>query len=110
MLALCLVWGLVIVADSAQFSTSITELSDPAYVGMVLTLQTCLGFLLTMGSIRFMPVFVEQVGWEWAFVGLAVGPVFGVLSMYRLRGLPVAAKIGGSGGGEANERNNQVDG
>ncbi len=95
LLALCLVWGFVIVADSAQFSTSITELSDPAYVGSVLTLQTCLGFLLTMGSIRLMPVFVEQVGWEWAFVGLAIGPAFGALSMYRLRRLPVAAKIGG---------------
>jgi MFS family permease len=95
LLALCLVWGFVIVADSAQFSTSITELSDPAYVGTVLTLQTCLGFLLTMGSIRLMPVFVEQVGWEWAFAGLALGPAFGVVSMYRLRRLPVAAKIGG---------------
>ena len=98
LMALCLVWGFVIVADSAQFSTSITELSEPAYVGTVLTLQTCLGFLLTLGSIRLLPVFVEQVGREWAFVGLACGPAFGALSMYRLRRLPTAVKIGGERG------------
>ncbi|RMF93514.1 MAG: MFS transporter [Nitrospinota bacterium] len=91
----CLLWGVVIVADSAQFSTSITELADPDYVGTALTLQTCLGFLLTLVSIRLLPVWVSWVSWQWAFAGLAVGPAFGVWSMYRLRQLPVAQKLGG---------------
>ncbi|MFB3042387.1 MAG: MFS transporter, partial [Candidatus Poribacteria bacterium] len=95
LLILCLIWGFAIVADSAQFSATITELAEPEYVGTALTLQTCLGFTLTLASIRLMPIFVNQVTWRWAFSLLAIGPVFGVLSMYRLKLLPVAAKIGG---------------
>jgi MFS family permease len=92
---LTLVWGFAIVADSAQFSASITELSEPQYVGTALTLQTCMGFLLTMASIRLIPVLVEWVSWRWAFAFLAIGPFLGALAMYRLKQLPVAAKIGG---------------
>ncbi|MDP6984986.1 MAG: MFS transporter [Candidatus Latescibacterota bacterium] len=95
LLALCLVWGFAIVADSAQFSASITELCDPQYVGTALTLQTCLGFLLTLASIRIVPWLVGPFGWEMVFAFLAIGPVFGIISMARLRRLPEAAKIGG---------------
>ena len=95
LLGLCLVWGFFIVADSAQFSTSITELSDPAYVGTTLTLQTCLGFLLTLITIRLVPYWVGELGWRWAFAPLALGPALGILAMYRLRHSPAADKIGG---------------
>jgi MFS family permease len=92
---LCLIWGFTVISDSAQFSATVTELGDPAYIGTELTLQTCLGFLLTIISIRLIPVFVDWFTWQWAFSLLAIGPFFGVLSMYRLRRLPVAVKIGG---------------
>ena len=92
---ICVVWGFFIVSDSAQFSASITELANPQYVGTALTLQTCVGFLLTLGSIRLMPQAVEWLTWRWAFAVLAVGPIFGVWSMARLRGSPDATKIGG---------------
>ncbi len=95
LILLCLVWGFAIVADSAQFSASITELSEPAYVGTALTLQTSMGFLLTLASIRLIPALVEWVSWRWAFAFLAFGPFLGALSMYRLKQLPVAEKIGG---------------
>jgi MFS family permease len=91
--AVCLVWGFAVVADSAQFSTAVSELSDPRYVGTALTIQTCLGFLLTLFSIRIIPPLVKWAGWEWAFVTLALGPVFGVVSMWRLRRLPEAARM-----------------
>jgi len=90
---LCLVWGTVVVADSAQFSTAISELADPEHIGTALTVQTSLGFLLTMVTIWMIPPLVERVGWEWAFATLAVGPVFGIFSMARLRGLPEAVKM-----------------
>ena len=64
-----------------------------ALMGTALTVQTCLGFLLTTLSIRLMPMLVEKVGWRYAFAFLAPGPVFGVLAMLRLRALPEAAKI-----------------
>ncbi len=97
---LCLIWGLAVPADSAQFSASVTELEDPEYIGTALTIQTCMGFLLTMVSIRLLPVFVNWVSWYWAFSVLAIGPIFGVVSMYRLRQLPEAVKIGGESGSE----------
>jgi sugar phosphate permease len=95
LMGLCLIWGFAIVADSAQFSASITELAEPAYIGTALTIQTCTGFLLTLVSIRLLPVFVNWVTWRWAFALLTIGPIFGVVSMYRLKKLPAAVKIGG---------------
>lgn len=89
----CLVWGLVVVADSAQFSTAVSELSDARYVGTALTMQTSLGFLLTLFTIRMVPPLVESVGWGWAFAALSIGPVFGIWSMLRLRRRPEAVKM-----------------
>jgi MFS family permease len=91
--ALCLVWGFAVVADSAQFSAAVSELSDPRYVGTALTVQTSLGFLLTLFSLRLIPPLVEAVGWEWAFTVLALGPAFGAWSMLRLRRLPEAHRM-----------------
>ncbi len=91
--ALCLIWGIAVVADSAQFSTAVTELTDSRYVGTALTLQTSMGFLLTLLTIRMIPPLVDWVGWEGGFIVLAIGPVFGVISMLRLRGLPEAAQM-----------------
>ncbi|MGH2752214.1 MAG: MFS transporter [Actinomycetota bacterium] len=79
-----LVWGFAVVADSAQFSTLVTELADQAYVGTALTLQLALGFTLTVATIWLIPVLVEAVSWRWAFAFLAPGPALGVLAMRRL--------------------------
>jgi MFS family permease len=89
------VWGVTVIADSAQFSTAITELSAPAYVGTALTTQTCIGFALTMVSIWLIPPLVTQLGWRWAFAALAIGPALGILAMGRLRALPEASKLAG---------------
>jgi MFS family permease len=94
-LLIAVLWGVTIVADSAQFSTAITELSPPAYVGTALTTQTCAGFALTMLTIWLIPPVVVAVGWRWAFATLAVGPVLGVVAMARLRALPEARKLAG---------------
>ena len=74
-----------VVADSAQFSACVTEFADPRYIGTALTLQTCIGFLITTVSIRMMPLLVARVGWEWAFAFLAPGPLLGIVAMMRLR-------------------------
>jgi MFS family permease len=93
-----LVWGVAIVADSAQFSAAVSELAEGSYVGTALTLQTAIGFLLTTVSIQLIPVVVDAVGWRWAFAPLAVGPLVGTLSMQWLRRLPEAAKLAGGRG------------
>jgi len=87
-LGVALLWGITVVADSAQFSTAVTELSPPAYVGTALTTQTCVGFALTTISIWLLPPIVAAVGWRWAFAALAIGPFLGVLAMARLRAAP----------------------
>ncbi len=87
------IWGATVVADSAQFSTCVTELGNPQYIGTALTIQTCIGFLLTSISIELIPRFVKLVGWRFAFVILAPGPLLGVIAMLRLRSLPEAVRI-----------------
>jgi MFS family permease len=93
LLAVAAIWGATVVADSAQFSACVTELSDPRYIGTALTLQTCIGFLITTASISLMPMIEHAVGWRWAFAVLAPGPILGTIAMLRLRGLPEARGI-----------------
>jgi MFS family permease len=95
LLGVAAVWGASVVADSAQFSTCVTELGDPRYMGTALTVQTCCGFLLTTASIYLVPLLADAVGWRYAFAALAPGPLLGTLAMLRLRRLPEAAKIAG---------------
>lgn len=92
---LCLVWGFAIVADSAQFSAAVSELCRKDYTGTALTLQTSLGFLLTLVTIRLIPALEGYVGWNWAFDFLAIGPVIGIWAMYTLRQLPEAKQLAG---------------
>ncbi len=77
-------WGFFIVADSAQFSALVTEVAPPEGVGTALTLQTSLGFLLTMITIQGVPLVVDAAGWRWAFPALALGPAAGIASIRRL--------------------------
>jgi MFS family permease len=93
-----LVWGFAVVADSAQFSTMVTELADQAYVGTALTLQLALGFTLTVVTIWLIPVVERAHGWGWAFALLAPGPALGLLAMLRLKGLPEARQLAGGRG------------
>jgi MFS family permease len=79
-----LLWGFFVVADSAQFSAMVTELSPPHAVGTALTLQTSLGFLLTMITIQMIPALVEVAGWRLAFPVLALGPAAGIAAIQRL--------------------------
>ena len=81
---LCLIWGIAVIADSAQFSTIISEVSDKNYVGTALTCQVALGFLLTAAVIRLMAAIAAQFGWNWALVSMAFGPLLGIWAMSGL--------------------------
>lgn len=82
---IALVWGVFVIADSAQFSVLVTE-SVPAHaVGTALTIQTSLGFLLTTITIQLVPPVVAVIGWRWAFPMLAIGPALGVACIRALR-------------------------
>lgn len=95
LLPVLLVWGISVVADSAQFSAAVSELAPRDYVGTALTLQTSLGFLLTCASIYFLPKVAAAIGWRWSMSVLAVGPAFGVWAMLALRRRPEARLLAG---------------
>lgn len=83
----CILWGFSVIADSAQFSACVSELCEPRYIGTALTLQTCLGFILTLLAIRLVPLLEARVGWRGAFAMLAIGPALGAVAMLRLGSL-----------------------
>ena len=95
---LCIVWSLTIVADSPQFSACTAELAESGYVGTMLTVQTSMGFLLTLITIHLVPVVVDAVGWQFAFLILVPGPVVGIWAMWALRRSPDAARLAGGRG------------
>jgi hypothetical protein len=92
-----LVWGVTVVADSAQFSTAVSELSPPGTAGSALALQTASGFLLTGITILGIGILapVTAAAWQVGFAVLALGPAVGIVAMWRLRQRPEAVKMAG---------------
>jgi len=98
LMVVALVWGISVIADSAQFSAAIAELSPPDAVGTMLTAQTGVGFLLTLVTIHLVPWIAAEADWFWAFMPLAAGPALGVLAMAALRRRPEARFLAGGRG------------
>ncbi|GHC17099.1 MFS transporter [Aidingimonas halophila] len=84
-LAVGLIWGFWVVADSAQFSTLVTEVADQSYVGTALTLQLAIGFTLTVPTLWLIPIVANALGWGAAFALLAIGPALGIAAMLGTR-------------------------
>jgi len=89
--ALAMTWGFFVIADSAQFSTLVTESVPPHAVGTALTVQTSLGFLLTMLPMQVVPLIAQRTGWRWAFAVLALGPLAGIAAIRKLAELRAAS-------------------
>ena len=84
------VWGAAVIADSGVFSTALSETADQRFVGTALTVQTAVGFTLTVVTIQLVPVLAALTGWQYAFLLLAPGPLLGALAMQRFG---VAARV-----------------
>ena len=92
--AVALLWGMTIVADSGQFSTAVTELSEPQLVGTALTFQMAVGFGVTVIAIWLVPIAAQWLGsFRWAFLFLVPGPFIGAIAMLSLRQRPEAEKL-----------------
>jgi MFS family permease len=85
--AVALLWGFSVIADSAQFSALVIEAAPRHLTGTMLTIQTCVGFLITIVAIQALPLVLPFTGWDHAFALLAIGPFLGALAMLRLRGV-----------------------
>ena len=93
-IALGLFWGLTVVADSAQFSTAVSELAPAGTAGSALSLQMAGGFLLTGVTILGLGLAAPTgASWRIAFWVLAAGPLVGIVAMWRLRGRPEAIRM-----------------
>jgi MFS family permease len=79
-----LVWGAAVIADSGVFSTVLSEIANKSLVGTALTTQTAVGFLLTVVTVQVVPIAADLLGWRYAFVLLAPGPVIGAVAMWAL--------------------------
>lgn len=86
-LLLGIFWGVTVVADSAQFSTAISELAPAGTAGSALAIQTALGFVLTGVTILVVGALAptDGAGWRIAFGLLAIGPLVGIAAMGLLR-------------------------
>lgn len=78
-IAFLIFWGLMVILDSPLFSTLVAQNAPVAYKGTALTIVTCMGFALTIGSIQLMTYLFELWG-ERAFWVLALGPIVGLVS------------------------------
>jgi MFS family permease len=83
--ALLGVLGGAVIADSAQFSAALTRVTEKRYIGTALTAQMAMGFLITVASIRLLPVVAEAIGWRWALAVLSLGPLAGLTALRRRR-------------------------
>jgi len=91
-----LIWGATVVADSAQFSAAVTELSDPRFVGSALAFQMGIGFSITIVAVWVTPRIADFLGsWQWAFLILLPGPILGILAMLKLRKHPDSHMLAG---------------
>jgi MFS family permease len=91
--ALALVWGFAVVADSAQFSALAIEVAPRRLTGTMLTIQTCIGFLITIAAIQALPWLLPYTGWNHAFALLAIGPFLGFLAMWKLKAMQRTGNI-----------------
>ena len=94
--ALAMTWGFFVIADSAQFSALVTESVPTHAVGTALTVQTSLGFLLTMLPMQLVPVIAQHAGWRWGFAVLALGPLAGIAAIRKLASLRRSTPSGAS--------------
>ena len=80
-----LLWGLSIIPDSALFSALVADFSKPDAAGSIMTLQTAIGFAITILTVQLTPLLANLAGWPTVFLVLAIGPLAGIISMLPLR-------------------------
>jgi len=80
-----LLWGLSIIPDSAQFSALVADFAPADLAGSIMTLQTAIGFAITIVTVQLTPLVAASFGWPTLFVLLTLGPLAGIIAMLPLR-------------------------
>ncbi|MDX1477813.1 MAG: MFS transporter [Saprospiraceae bacterium] len=83
-LAFLLIWGIVVIADSPQFSTLVAGTAPSEHIGTALTIVNCVGFAITIFSMQLLGHLQEAFGTRSIYVVLVVGPLFGLSALFSL--------------------------
>ena len=83
--ALVVIWGMAVIPDSAQFSALVADASPPHLSGSLLTMQTAIGFGLTIFTVQITPLAADRLGWPVTLCIMAAGPFAGLVAMLPLR-------------------------
>lgn len=84
-LALMIFWGIMVVADSPQFSALVAQNAPAEVRGSAITITTCIGFAITIFSIQLLNLMQQQIQPQYLFLLLAPGPVVGLVGLLRSR-------------------------
>lgn len=82
-IAFLIFWGMVVIADSPLFSTLVAKNAVPEFKGTALTIVNCIGFSITIVSIEIINILINDRIAVYIFSGLALGPLFGLVSLLR---------------------------
>ncbi|MHB9099023.1 MAG: MFS transporter [Syntrophales bacterium] len=103
LVAVAAVYNITAIADSSVYSTGITELVPPQYLGAAYGLRSLLGFGagvispwvfgLVIDWARGEPLRSETMAWGLAWTSLGVGAVLGPLMTVMLRAMPEARSM-----------------
>ncbi len=86
LLSFLVVWSIAVATDSPQFSTLVAQNAPATQRGTALTLVTCLGFSISIGSIQLLNALVRHIPEPYLYELLAIGPGLGLWALRAKRG------------------------
>jgi MFS family permease len=105
LLIVAIVYNVTGIGDSSVYSTAITEVVPPRYIGAAYSIRSVMGFGagavspwtfgLVLDWARGTPPHSETWAWGLAWTSLGIGALLGPWMSWRLRGMPEAARMAG---------------
>ncbi len=77
-------WGMMVVADSPQFSALVAQFAPKESTGTALTMVNCIGFSITIISIQMINLMAGWMNEKYIYLILAAGPLLGLIAMSGL--------------------------
>ena len=84
-LAFLFLWGMVVTADSPQFSTLVAQHAPQEFKGTALTAVNCIGFSITIISIQLVGLFIKFFPPTLVYTILGAGPLLGIFALVKGR-------------------------